>query len=622
MASTKKLSNGTLSLRFMQNAKTLQKLRQEPSEPAKVQHEAEWTVPGYRPATSIASAGAISYESSYMPFLYESQAGSSTPVRASGRRVFKHGKELDKSEILTQPMESVPKPIKSEDEAEDDEPSAPSSPPRQRKKTKTDSKGEQATAVAPPKPTRQPLPQAAGFLRPGGVDAPPPVAGRKLGSVAAALLEKKPKREAEDSVSLPPQTKKRKTDIVERATQHCQGVEQTVQELRTEVAVWKRAYDSLKAAEDQKSPLEGRGSVTVASSAKFEASPLVLCLIDADVNLFAHDLLQDGEAGGARAAGLIHQNLHAVAEQGATVWVVVALNKAAASDQLVTGNICSSEQFEVFCSGFNGAFPLFSIVDVGGTPHATHMKVQEYLRTFTRMPSIRRVFLCGHPDRSYRVVLRLLQNDNTISKLVILEGTRRVPDELSRIPTRKIPNLFHVDTTSSTSPASKPSSAVEGYSFDSVEPGAPGLASPLSAGGTNAFSWRSTNNQPYNFTPPSSGLFSSPAGNKSELDPNLPISKQDPPPCNWFYLARCNKGADKCPYSHTYSLTREQIEEMRTRAKRSPCMTTARNGSCTSGDRCILGHYCPNGLSCHYLAQGRCKFTGRNMHNPPPQSPA
>lgn len=49
MASGKKLSNGTLGLRFMQKAKDLQKMRQE-AEPVKAHHEAEWTVPGYRPS--------------------------------------------------------------------------------------------------------------------------------------------------------------------------------------------------------------------------------------------------------------------------------------------------------------------------------------------------------------------------------------------------------------------------------------------------------------------------------------------------------------------------------------------------------------------------------------------
>lgn len=411
-------------------------------------------------------------------------------------------------------------------------------------------------------------------------------------------------------------------EIVQRTAQHYQGVERTVQELRTEVAVWKRAYDSLKADEDQKSPLEGRGS-TPAPSTKFECSPLILCLIDADTNLFAHDLWQDGQAGGARAANLIHQHLHAVAEQAATVWAVVALNKSAVSDQLAANHICNLEQFNAFCSGFNSAFPLFSILDAGIAEDASHMKVQEHLRTFARMPSVRRVFLCGNPDRSYRVVLRILQNDGSISKLVSLEGTRPVSDELSRMPSRKIPKLFAVETSSSIAPPSKPSSALGGPLLNSADFGE--SASPLSAGGSNSFSWRSTSTvrSGYNSTPPPPpGLFSSSAGNKSELDPNLPISKQDPPPCNWFYLARCNKGANQCPYSHTYSLSRDQIEEMRARAKRSPCMTTARNGSCTSGDRCILGHYCPYGASCHYLAQGRCKFTGRDMHNPPPQGPA
>lgn len=50
----------------------------------------------------------------------------------------------------------------------------------------------------------------SGFLRPEGVDAPPTVAGRKLGSVAAALVNKKPKREAEEPTLPASQPKKKR----------------------------------------------------------------------------------------------------------------------------------------------------------------------------------------------------------------------------------------------------------------------------------------------------------------------------------------------------------------------------------------------------------------------------
>ena len=69
-----------------------------------------------------------------------------------------------------------------------------------------------AGEAAPPraKPIQPSAP--SGFLRPGGVDAPP-ISSKKLGSLAAGLLNKKPKREADDSSHSPgPAKKKRKQD--------------------------------------------------------------------------------------------------------------------------------------------------------------------------------------------------------------------------------------------------------------------------------------------------------------------------------------------------------------------------------------------------------------------------
>ncbi|KZW02397.1 hypothetical protein EXIGLDRAFT_734523 [Exidia glandulosa HHB12029] len=326
----------------------------------------------------------------------------------------------------------------------------------------------------------------------------------------------------------------------------------------------------------------------VAAGPKLDSAALTLCLIDGDANFFARDLILNGEVGGAQAAQKLIGGL-ASAEagappRGAQTWTLVFLDKAAARAQLVAAGACTPVQFDGFCAGFDAAFALFNIVDAGTTADSADKKVKEYLRTFARASNIRRVFVCGHPERPYRMVLRLLQHDAaTASKLTILRGSYPVSEEVMsltpRIPVHKIPRLFEL---AAHSPPRSP----------------PGL-------GSNVPSWRSLASPTSTPSPNSPGV---------QLDPKVPMSKQNPPPCNWFYLARCNKPADKCQYSHYYTLTREQIEDMRERAKRSPCMTTARNGMCPSGDKCILGHVCPNGPSCKYLAEGKCKFTGLNMH--------
>ena len=45
---------------------------------------------------------------------------------------------------------------------------------------------------------------------------------------------------------------------------------------------------------------------------------------------------------------------------------------------------------------------------------------------------------------------------------------------------------------------------------------------------------------------------------------------EKPPPCNFFYLARCNNG-DHCKYEHNYPLTPDQVAELRVNAKKWPC---------------------------------------------------
>ena len=62
----------------------------------------------------------------------------------------------------------------------------------------------------------------------------------------------------------------------------------------------------------------------------------------------------------------------------------------------------------------------------------------------------------------------------------------------------------------------------------------------------------------------------------SVLSTHMPIEK--PPPCNFFYLARCNNG-DHCKYEHNYPLTPEQVGELRVNAKKWPC-PAINNGMC------------------------------------------
>jgi hypothetical protein len=54
----------------------------------------------------------------------------------------------------------------------------------------------------------------------------------------------------------------------------------------------------------------------------------------------------------------------------------VYCNKAGLVETLVNQDVCTSKTFEEFCSGFNQAAPLFSILDVGPGKEAADSKIK------------------------------------------------------------------------------------------------------------------------------------------------------------------------------------------------------------------------------------------------------
>jgi hypothetical protein len=206
-------------------------------------------------------------------------------------------------------------------------------------------------------------------------------------------------------------------------------------EVERELSVWKLAF---KAEEDEKISLQKNVSklernisslkviiATFMSLHELRSSflpvwililiwlqddtPLVLCLIDGDGNIFAQDLIMSGQMGGRQAAMLLTQGLtnymDAELDPGLSgrgqVWLTVHCNKNGLLETLMNNDICTAEQFEAFFLGFNQASPLFSIVDVGHGKEAADSKIREYLRVFTRYPQTSRVFFGGRVSFLY-----------------------------------------------------------------------------------------------------------------------------------------------------------------------------------------------------------------------------
>ncbi|KLO07519.1 hypothetical protein SCHPADRAFT_932400 [Schizopora paradoxa] len=99
------------------------------------------------------------------------------------------------------------------------------------------------------------------------------------------------------------------------------------------------------------------------------------------------------------------------------------------------------------------------------------------------------------------------------------------------------------------------------------------------------------------------------------INPDIPLHAHDPPPCNLFYLAAngCKHGAD-CRFGHEYILDADDYVTLQRNAKKIPCPIANRGEACLFGDGCCYGHSCPFRSRCMYAKQGKCKFSGPNMH--------
>ncbi|GAA5826414.1 hypothetical protein JCM5353_008864 [Sporobolomyces roseus] len=92
--------------------------------------------------------------------------------------------------------------------------------------------------------------------------------------------------------------------------------------------------------------------------------------------------------------------------------------------------------------------------------------------------------------------------------------------------------------------------------------------------------------------------------NKPQIDPTKSMSKQNPPPCNAYYLlGECE--VPRCRFCHNYDLTENQINEMRRGAKFHLCNAIQNGVDCPDGAKCIYGHHCPRGPTC---SRQHCAF--------------
>ncbi|TBU48361.1 hypothetical protein BD309DRAFT_987411 [Dichomitus squalens] len=418
------------------------------------------------------------------------------------------------------------------------------------------------------------------------------------------------------------------TALFEKTYTKNEQLDARVEELERELSVWKEAFKT--ADGDRKVLNKTVLKLERSIDALKEDNPLILCLIDGDGNIFSSDLIKQGQFGGRQAAALLTKGLtdylasvdptEASFPGRGQIWLTIYLNKNGLLETLTSNLVCTAEEFEAFVLGFNQASPLFSIVDVGNGKEAADSKIKECLRVFTRFPQITRVFFGGAHDNGYTSTLNLLQNEGLLDKVVLLKGYKELAHEINslRLPQLEVDGVFikkKLQTNGKQKAAVAASSATN--------------AAPATLN-------KSPKKQP--LTPASSESETARQGNPSvtiaqitkpvtpvkkprQLDPNQGIHvTEKPPPCNFFYLARCSNG-DNCKYEHSYPLTLDQVAELRVNAKKWPCPAINNGNRCPLGDNCIMNHFCPKGPKCMFRKQGKCKFVGSKLPLAAPKKP-
>ncbi|KAF9483962.1 hypothetical protein BDN70DRAFT_213399 [Pholiota conissans] len=364
-------------------------------------------------------------------------------------------------------------------------------------------------------------------------------------------------------------------------------LETRVAELELELLVWKQAHSVALEASEREVKAHNvqiaalNRQISNLDSFKNNQNALILCVINGDELIFKQELLVQEQ--------LSSEDAHVYGRL--SFWITIYLNKMDLAEDLAANNICSQEQFQAFIIGFTQASPRFTTVDVGQSKDALEAKIKEYIQIFTCFPQTLRLFFGGYDPAAYVPTMSVLERDQMLGKIAILYPAQSSPNGNESSSVFSIPHL-----------------SVDGlFLAGKLQRGLPKKLAPLS---TSSYGSITSNG----------GLISpqSPARPSGRpIDPSLPLHKQNPPPCNEFYLMTCSKGAGICKYSHEYILTPEQLVSLANNAKKAPCNWLKNGVQCPYGEQCCWGHTCPNGPKCFHLSKGKCWFKGEGMHPEP-----
>ncbi|KAG9075828.1 hypothetical protein FRC06_009864 [Ceratobasidium sp. 370] len=183
----------------------------------------------------------------------------------------------------------------------------------------------------------------------------------------------------------------------------------------TEVAVYRNVEDEVAALKQEVAALRQ-------TQVRYNAAPLLLCVIDGDGYIFNAKLLMLGTEGGRQAASKLRQ--HIITHYGSSqdLLVNVFFNREGLSKTIKAHLGVLPETFNAFILGFNTASPLMSMLDVGTGKEAADAKIREIMRIFVRYPHVKKVYFGGGHDNGYVPDLMTIQNEGYLNKIVLLQS--------------------------------------------------------------------------------------------------------------------------------------------------------------------------------------------------------
>jgi len=384
-----------------------------------------------------------------------------------------------------------------------------------------------------------------------------------------------------------------------------------IQRLETELSAFKRAYSNVDVERQQLQTLMGEAYKHLNLLENQLKGHRIVTLLDGDGAIFTSDLIAQGQAGGHLAAQKLSDAIlqYLTAHYGGhqyQLWVYIFFNKRGLMDAYGrAGNWTARTKFEEFYMGFNEAAEKFIMVDVGSRKEAADAKIKAHLEADIALPQTYKIIFGGCHDNGYVTNLRSQITAGFKHKLILLPTYSEVATGIGELdlPALTIPELFlsqklgipsdpgvppglgspswRVRPTQITAPAVK---SFYGQNNEIQDTRSVLVAEPDVVAQQHPSSYSSAVNMSHKRVDTTSTNSTGSDNNDEELNgytphsfngsrrinPNLPLTKQNPPPCTFFYLANCKSGAN-CKYGHDYILEPEHYKGLQVNAKKTPC---------------------------------------------------